>query len=312
MRTSFRDFDRACDYEPLERFLHQVMPHQLLSAEKLRAADQQVPHPRLHRRIVAHRAGELVACLWFGHDREAFVEREPAFNIRVLRAHRGQGIGRAQYQRMLDGIAHLDPVSLEGYAFDSEPDGVAFLGRRGFTEVMRFIDLELDVGTFDFDRWDRPGPLPVRSMAEFPGDLEEPALREVHDLFLAMLPDVPNTQEWTLRFEDVRSDARRPDYIHECWLAAEAPDGTFVGTNSLWRTKDPEVAWIGLTGVRRAYRRQGLATALKVHATKWARDSGVRVVSTDNESANEAMLALNRRMGFVETLVEIAFRRSLE
>ena len=149
-------------------------------------------------------------------------------------------------------------------------------------------------------------------MSEFPGRLEEPALRKVHALFGAVLPDVPNTRDWTLRFEDIVTDARRPDYIPECWLAAEAPDGTFVATSSLWRTKDPEVAWVGLTGVRPEYRRQGLATALKVAAARWARDNGVRVIRTDNESANQAMLTLNRRMGFQERTVEIAFRKPLE
>lgn len=311
MRTRYRDFDPARDYPALCALLHRVLPHQLSSVEKLRAADAQVPEHMLSRRVIAERDGQLVGYTWFGHDREAFVERAPAFNLKVLPDHRGQGIGRALYQRMLDGVAHLDPVSLEGYAFEHHTDGVAFLERRGFSERMRFVDLELTVADFDFAAWDRECALPIRSMAEFPGAAEEAALRKVHALFEAVLPDVPNTQEWTLRFEDVVSDARRPDYIPECWLAAEAPDGSFVATSSLWRTADPEVAWIGLTGVRREWRRRGLATALKVAAARWARDHGVRVIRTDNESANVEMLALNRRMGFAEKTVEIAFRKDL-
>ena len=55
----------------------------------------------------------------------------------------------------------------------------------------------------------------------------------------------------------------------------------------------------GLTGVRRRYRRRGVALALKLRGIHYARARGYSFVRVDNDSANVPMLALNERLGFV-------------
>lgn len=53
----------------------------------------------------------------------------------------------------------------------------------------------------------------------------------------------------------------------------------------------------GVTGVRRGYRRQGIATALKVYQSRCAQETGARAVATSNAAGNP-IDGLNLRLGF--------------
>lgn len=75
-------------------------------------------------------------------------------------------------------------------------------------------------------------------------------------------------------------------------------DGEVKGLSQLWPSKvNPKLAANGLTGVRRAYRRQGVATRLKQHGIAWAKDHGIEQIFTDNEE-NNPMFQLNLQLGF--------------
>ena len=60
---------------------------------------------------------------------------------------------------------------------------------------------------------------------------------------------------------------------------------------------DPHKAWTGSLGVLREYRRQGIATALKVKAFEKLKEKGVKQVRTDNEE-NNPMYKINVALGF--------------
>ena len=79
-----------------------------------------------------------------------------------------------------------------------------------------------------------------------------------------------------------------------------AVDGEiYVGSTDihLFPKSDPFKAWTGSLGVLREYRRQGIATALKVKAFEKLRDKGVKQVRTDNEE-NNSMYKINVALGF--------------
>ena len=59
----------------------------------------------------------------------------------------------------------------------------------------------------------------------------------------------------------------------------------------------PELLEQGITGVRRAYRRMGLATALKLRTLDYAKAHGAKFIRTDNEE-NNPMYQLNLDLGF--------------
>ncbi len=79
-----------------------------------------------------------------------------------------------------------------------------------------------------------------------------------------------------------------------------AVDGDmYVGSTDihLFPKSDPFKAWTGSLGVLREYRRQGIATALKVKAFEKLRDKEVKQVRTDNEE-NNPMYKINVALGF--------------
>lgn len=54
----------------------------------------------------------------------------------------------------------------------------------------------------------------------------------------------------------------------------------------------------GFTGVKRGYRRRGLATALKLHGIVYAQSHGYQIIQTFNRPQQKAIRALNEKLGF--------------
>ena len=67
----------------------------------------------------------------------------------------------------------------------------------------------------------------------------------------------------------------------------------------------------GLTGVRREYRRRGIATALKVMALQFARENGYTEIVTDNEE-NNPMFQINLQLGFEPQPASLDYVRHLQ
>ena len=79
-----------------------------------------------------------------------------------------------------------------------------------------------------------------------------------------------------------------------------AVDGDkYVGSTDIhvFPKSDPHKAWTGSLGVLREYRRQGIATALKVKAFDKLKEKGIKQVRTDNEE-NNPMYKINVNLGF--------------
>ena len=75
-------------------------------------------------------------------------------------------------------------------------------------------------------------------------------------------------------------------------------DGELMGLSQLWPSKvNNKLAATGLTGVRRQFRRQRVASRLKQHAISWAKERGIERIFTDNEE-NNPMYQLNLQLGF--------------
>jgi ribosomal protein S18 acetylase RimI-like enzyme len=91
------------------------------------------------------------------------------------------------------------------------------------------------------------------------------------------------------RFRDRHNEARNEAneflfrHLGEDWLP---PDGRFCEIYNLW--------------VHPSWRRQGLATRLKLHVENEARARGLTLIYTHTETRNAHVLELNRRLGYQE------------
>ena len=60
-----------------------------------------------------------------------------------------------------------------------------------------------------------------------------------------------------------------------------------------------------------AYRRRGIAFALKLEAIRYAKSRGFAVIRTNNHVVNHAMLQVNAALGFVPKPARIVLRKAL-
>jgi GNAT superfamily N-acetyltransferase len=201
--------------------------------------------------------------------------------VRVHPESRRRGIGSELLAAVREGAGGLGRESLWGRVRDSE--SMAFVGRRGFTEVTREINVLRELRPGD-------GEL-VPGIAE----LRDEHLRGVYDLCVETIPEIhvplpgeaPPYDEWLQK---------------EQWQASAGfvalDEGSVVGYARLYETGLPHRLEHGLTAVRRSHRRRGLATALKQAQVRWAADHGYRELVADMVEGNVAMRAVNERLGY--------------
>ena len=101
-------------------------------------------------------------------------------------------------------------------------------------------------------------------------------------------------------------------YALDEWLREEATivDGSFVAVNAESRSATPVCSHMrrsgvrdhGLTVVRRDRRRRGIATMLKRAHAQLGGASGLSELITWTQRGNEAMQALNRRLGYADDI----------
>ena len=316
-RASVRAFTPE-DYDAYARVRNAVFPEHPSTAEELRRQDEtEAAEGRLRAgRFVAQSDGDLVGFGEYYQNPGMYHPRRFVLNAGVLEAHRGRGLGRALFERVLEALAPLDPLTVRVTTSESDARTLRFLAERDFREDKRFWDSTLDVASFDFAPFEgleasvRAAGYEIVSAADVSAD---PAWREkYHELFSAIRVDVPRTEPATpITFERfVEYVIEDPNFIPEATFFA-LKDGEYVGTSDLYGTGASEDLFIGLTGVRREHRRHGLATALKLRGVAYARERGVPRLHTGNESNNRPMLSINDRFGFQRRPAQISFVKTL-
>jgi RimJ/RimL family protein N-acetyltransferase len=150
----------------------------------------------------------------------------------------------------------------------------------------------------------------IRTLADLPEG--EATQRRLYEAVVALLGDVPFHEPlniwpfevWQRRFWPHPS--RRPQSF---FLALDGD--AIVGMSELRKVAQAEWLGTGLTGVKRAYRRKGIALALKLSAAQHAKEAGFAVISTQNHTTNRAMLSINEALGFVKEPAWVKLEKDL-
>ncbi|WP_027882478.1 GNAT family N-acetyltransferase [Meiothermus rufus] len=303
-KVNLRPFAET-DYPAIAQLLNAAWPDEVHSEARLRENDLHAPEIRWGR-FVAEVDQRIVGVGEYTQHEGMYHPQKFALGITVHPEFRGQGIGKALYQRVMEALAPYDPISLLCSTREDQARALVWLKKLGFVEKMRYWESRLEVQRFDFTPYTgkieavEAAGFALKSLKELEDD---PDYRQkAYDLWLEARLDVPRPEAISeVPFEDYcRWVFGSRYYWPEGYLVAvDQRSGQYVAMSTLWKT-DGDYLYTGLTGTRRAYRRKGLALALKLRAIALAKATGAREIRTGNEVGNRAMLAINEALGFVK------------
>lgn len=235
--------------------------------------------------LVARLGDEPVAC--------GFVERSTASHaaadVKVVPARRCQGIGSAMLAKASAYASQLGEDSLQLEVQKSDEASRSFLEQRGFAKVGGEEAVSLKLGGA-VTRSPLPDGIEIVSRRDRPFDVEA-----MYAVFVEAVQDVPGAplgetiEAWSAR--EIDRPSRSPDLSFAAFAGDEV-----VGYAVLDVFGDE--GHHGFTAVKRAWRRRGVATALKRAQIKAATEMGLVRLVTGSEERNVPMRSLNERLGY--------------
>ena len=313
---NIRPFEER-DYPAIAEVLKAAWPDEAHSEASLREYDVHAPQIKWGR-FVAELDHQLVGVGEYTQFEGMYHPQKFGVWVTIKPPYRGQGIGKALYGAVLEALKPHNPISILSSTREDQPHALAWLHKLGFTEKMKYWESRLDVPAFDFGPW--VGKIEavealgfgIKSLKELEADLEHK--QKLYDLWLEARLDVPRPDELSVvSFEEYCKWVFDSHYYlpEGHFVAIDQSTGQYVALSTLWKT-DGNYLRTGLTGTRRAFRRKGLALALKLKAIAFARAYGAQEIRTGNEAGNRAMLSINEALGFVKQPVWIDFVKQLE
>lgn len=282
--------------------------------------DYEVHKERIIRLMVAEdEQGELLGFNWATRSR--FDKNQAYFYIIVKPERRGQGVGRQLYED-LEQIAKAAQVKqLQISIRDNCPECRAFAEQRGFTERSHAIGMVLDLNAFDdqpyhkhIARLQEEGFL-FTSMAAL-GNTEE-AQRNLYALNDMTAMDTPGSEgehPW-FSFDDFQKKVCQAAWYKPAgqMVVLDTTSGNWAALSAITRFEGADYAYNLHTGVDKRYRGRKLAQAVKVLALRHAREVWeVNTVRTHHNSHNLPMIAIDRKLGYVQTPGIFSMEKILE
>ena len=297
-----RDFNNSdADHRALVELENQTWPDTPTTVEAQREMAEARPDVRWDQRVCEVDG----AVAGFGSCGEAFWLGEPGvfhLYIVVKPSLRRQGIGSRIFRDLLDRAPTSDLQTLNSGCREDQVGGMKFLQSFGFCETGRDADSELDLAEFD-----------IVSLAEACKDPSPAGFRP-------LAPLIEDCPDWMERFRDldhrIQAEVVSPEPLDKpsaeqfteehlqargfnpflCWIARNGSD--WIGMTELRAPVDADtVVEAFRTGVDRAWRRRGVATALKLHAFDSAKAQGFEKIVAYGDP-DSSIGHIHRQLGF--------------
>ncbi len=277
--------------------------------------DQEPSSPEDIRRIFTHLPPGRITCRLVAADDQNRIKGyacavHEAFSpagyfyawVGVDAASRRQGVGHTLQAELGSFLSIHKATRLVSEVKDDDPPSLHFAEKLGFFPERHLFHSVLDLGEFDdtpyrglIEKQEGQG-LRFTSLAAL-GDTPE-ARRQAYELDAIVTQDVPGTIGPFMQFDEYEKRVlSQKSYAPEGRLLAL--DGEkMVGFATVAIVPASGNAHNDMTGVLAEYRGRRIALALKLLAIRYAREAGAREITTSNDSLNEPMLAINRKLGY--------------
>ncbi len=292
------------DWEVIPRFVYGLEPDFRADEEVWLRNRRQFDETRFTRRqyVVEHaETGQLIG--YGSIEQTIFL---PQYRLFLFAAPEWlqAGAGDLLFDRLLDDLRAAGAISVWHRTLAQVTGVLDFLAQRGFVENKRLLDFRLNIAEFDFAAFQSVREqvaargITITTFAE-ESACDADCLHKLHDFLNAVKADDPPRQLYV----------PAPYQAAVRWCASDAflPDAAFIAkegdryvgfTDLIHYELLPGGIAPGFTGVAREYRRQGIATALKLRAIEYARAHGYQIIRVFMYPSQSSMLALNEKLGF--------------
>jgi GNAT superfamily N-acetyltransferase len=227
-------------------------------------------------------------------------------DVRVPAEARGRGIGAALLAELQRRADELGASTLEVEVRDDDAGSLAWTQRQGFREIGRSVRLALDLTAIEAPAVEPPEGIEVVTWAERPE-----LARGIYGVACEAYPDEPGSGDVEVEpFEawlsqDMQGSGDRADAVFVALAAGEV-----AGYAKLSMSVRAGFVLHDMTGVKRAFRGRGIASALKRAEIAWAKREGFRTLETFNNEENAPIRALNEKHGYRPAVGSVTLRRT--
>lgn len=302
-------------YPQIVRLWNEAFPSQQRTEDEWRFKDEQLAERLNKHRFVALANDRVVGYANIQLDElmtdpEVYVSR-----VAVDSAYQRQGLGTVLAERLIRELEKLKARALRVWVREDNWLGMNFAAKLEFSEFHRIWASELSPKSVDFSalnlKKEVSQEITIKTLEELQNDPERDfKLYELErELLLDMqAPDRVNPPPYEIFVDALHND---PQVLPDGYFVAVDNDDRYVGLSVFLANRASNELTTKLTGVRAAYRRQGIALRLKTLGIKYALEHGYAKIRTANDSLNEGMLAINNLLGFKREPAWILYSKDL-
>lgn len=302
MTPDLRIADPATDY-PRVAALLTLAEREPTIPDDLHEDDARVVTGKMRRRIVAHDPqGEVV-----GYGEAVYYPSEPKGNFHTLvvvdPTFRGQGLGTALYNEVAACASSQGATVLHSVVQEENPVGLRFAEQRGFAIRNHALEWRLDLTQFDAGPFEgvieavEAGGIRFFSYAET-GNTPEAQARLYEINRIAAMDDPASPTKSYPTFANWQRIVLQASWFQPEGQIIAADGDVYAGLTAIQYNPDTQSAESLITGVVPAYRGRKIAQALKLLAIRNAQALGAVLMTTETDSRNTQMAAINRKLGY--------------
>jgi len=292
------------DYEALAALKNLLYPQHPSSVKSMKHGDETRDKKILHQQWVWKKDSTILCSALYTQWEEIYHPQKFVLKIYVRPEEQGKGFGTICYDFLTDKLKPFDPLKITTEIYEPHQQSVQFFEKRGFKHTVTEKESSLDLIVYnpakyedEITRINKYG-FRIITYSDFRKE-DKSADYKVWEFEREVAPDMPWPDPIEIPEYDIYSKQtlHHPKFNSDAWFLVVDGD-RIAGLNNLWKSEISKGINNGLTGVRREYRRKGIATALKYNSLAWAKNQGYDWIRTDNADTNEGMLSINIRAGF--------------